>query len=200
MQTNDTKPRKRYRTVPRVCESCGVPFFAYPYEVRRGVGRFCSRSCGKRKELAVQVLPRLAEPNENGCRAWMAARDWDGYGKVTVNGVPKRATHAVWFLNTGHWPAAGEIIAHVVCDWPPCCEFSHLSLTDLRGNVDDMLSKNRQARGERQWQAKLTADDVAAMRAKYAAGGVSMPALAAEYGVSYATARSAINGEHWKHV
>lgn len=200
MQSNGTKPRKRYRTIPRICEWCRGAFFAYPYEVRRGVGRFCSRSCGKRRDLADQVMSRLGPATDRGCRPWMAKRDKDGYGVVTINGREKRVTHAVWFLRTGRWLIRGEVIAHTTCDWPPCCEFAHLTLTDLRGNVDDMLSKERQARGERQWQAKLTVEQVLEMRARYAAGGVSLTALGRAYGVSYATARSAINGEHWRHV
>ena len=55
-------------------------------------------------------------------------------------------------------------------------------------------------RGERVGHAKLTAIQVLEMRTRYATGGISMPMLAREYGVCYATARSAIKGEHWAHL
>lgn len=200
MQSNSTSPRRRYRTVPRACESCGVAFFAYPYEVRDGNGRFCSRSCGKLRDLALSVAEKIGHANERGCRPWLAKRDRDGYGHISYRGKDARATHAVWFMNTGHWPIAGEVIAHTTCDWPPCCEFSHLSLTDNAGNTADKVSKGRQIRGERHYAAKLTDLQVLEMRARYAAGDASMTALAREYGIGYAAARSAINGEHWKHV
>jgi hypothetical protein len=193
-------PRKRYRTIPRTCEECGTSFFAYPYEVRDGLARFCSRRCGKRQELAPRVLPRLGPPTERGCRPWTGNADQDGYGIVSYQGRNRRVTHAVWFLNTGHWPLPGEVVAHTTCDWPPCGEFAHLTLMDNPGNVADRDNKGHQVRGEQQHLAKLTAEKVLAMRARYAEGGVSMPMLAAQYGVSYATARSAINGETWKHL
>lgn len=42
-------PKRRDRpTVPRVCQYCGKDFMAYPYQVRKGHGLFCSRSCGRK--------------------------------------------------------------------------------------------------------------------------------------------------------
>lgn len=192
--------RKRYRTVPRTCEHCGVAFFAYPYEVRGGLARFCSRKCSNHRELAPRIAEGLGPSTAKGCRPWIGATDSDGYGLVSFEGRNRRVTHAVWFLNTGHWPAPGEIVAHTTCDWPPCGEFAHLTLMDNAGNVADRDSKERQVRGEQQHLSKLTAEKVIAMRVRYAAGGVSMPTLAREYGVNYASARSAIKGETWKHL
>ena len=193
-------PRKRYRTVPRTCEERGAAFFAYPYEVRDGFARFCSRRCSNHRELAPRIAERLGSPQVGECRMWTGAADKDGYGLISFKGDSRRVTHAVWFLNTGHWPTRGEIVAHTTCDWPPCGEFTHLTLMDNAGNVADRDSKGRQIRGEQHHLAKLTAEKVLAMRTRYVAGDVSMPALAREYGVNYASARSAIKGETWKHL
>jgi hypothetical protein len=150
--------------------------------------------------LAPRVLSKLGPPTEQGCRPWVGSADKDGYGLVSYEGENRRVTHAVWFLNTGHWPIRGEVIAHTTCDWPPCGEFTHLTLMSNAGNIADRDRKGRQMRGERQHLAKLNADKVLAMRQRYAEGSISMPSLATQYDVSYATARSAINGETWKHL
>lgn len=67
-------------------------------------------------------------------------------------------------------------------------------------NHPQRLDPNKVLRGERNGCAKLTAAIVLTMRARYKAGGVSMPALAREYGVTYATARAALIGRTWAHV
>jgi endogenous inhibitor of DNA gyrase (YacG/DUF329 family) len=38
----------RTRAVQRFCNMCGAPFLTIPVEVRKGKGRFCSRSCARR--------------------------------------------------------------------------------------------------------------------------------------------------------
>lgn len=62
------------------------------------------------------------------------------------------------------------------------------------------LYPERMSRGSRHYASKLSDAAVVEMRTRYAAGGISMTALGREYGVCYATARSAINGEHWRHL
>lgn len=42
----------RTRAVQRGCEYCGAEFLTVPAEVRKGKGRFCSRSCARRKPRA----------------------------------------------------------------------------------------------------------------------------------------------------
>lgn len=201
MQVHATVSNSRLPRQLRFCERCGVAFSPPAFDVRRGFGRFCSRSCAKFIPLTMErLVNKMGPPTELGCRPWMGARDTDGYGFITYQRRMYRVTHAVWFLKTGHWPSRGEMIAHTTCDWPPCCEFVHLTLTDHAGNMSDMVLKHRQAYGERHWRAKLTEEEVLAMRARYARGAISMPTLAAQSGVSYATVRSAIKGESWKHL
>jgi hypothetical protein len=199
MQEQDTRSHPPRNSMLRDCERCQSPFYAPLKDVRRGFGRFCSRTCARQRDLATSVSRKIGPPTGTGCRPWLAAHDADGYGFITVQYRLCRATHAVWFLHTGHWPTQDEVIAHLVCDWPPCCEFSHLGLTDHAGNMADRQRKSRQMRGERQHKSKLTAAIVIEMRRAYLAGGTHT-AIGRQHGVSYATARSAILGETWKHV
>jgi hypothetical protein len=56
------------------------------------------------------------------------------------------------------------------------------------------------SRGEHRWNSRLTEDAVRALRARYAAGGVTMDVLAREYGVTNAAIRHAIRRLTWQHV
>jgi hypothetical protein len=55
-------------------------------------------------------------------------------------------------------------------------------------------------KGERCGHAKLTADDVRAIRSRIAAGGVSQAALAREYGISTASVCLIVQRKTWQHV
>lgn len=56
------------------------------------------------------------------------------------------------------------------------------------------------ARGERAGGAKLTAEQVVAIRRRYAAGGVTQRTLAQEYGVSCALIAKIVQGHVWRHL
>lgn len=64
-------PRQSTR-VQRVCEQCGKPMLVYPSRLRRGEGRFCSRSCTA-KSL-----------RENHGRAWKGGRVHTTAGYIAV--------------------------------------------------------------------------------------------------------------------
>jgi len=82
----------------------------------------------------------------DGCWLWTAGRDKNGYGKIQAR-RHLRAHRVALFLITGEWPA----MAIHGCDNPPCCRVGdgHLRAGNLRDNIDDMMSKGRQATGLR---------------------------------------------------
>lgn len=55
-----------------------------------------------------------------------------------------------------------------------------------------------QARGEKHYFSKLTADDVRWLRENF--GKMSVRAMARRLGVTHCTADNAIHGRTWKHV
>ena len=67
-------------------------------------------------------------------------------------------------------------------------------------NVADMVRAGTQSRGSARPLAKLTEDSVRQCRERYAAGGVTVRALALEFEVSRAAMRHALSGETWRHV
>jgi DNA-binding transcriptional regulator YiaG len=72
----------------------------------------------------------------------------------------------------------------------------HLFLGSHRDNVTDMVQKDHQVKGERQWCARLTAEQVREMRASADSHAV----IARRLGVSKGTIAHARSGRNWKHV
>jgi hypothetical protein len=65
----------------------------------------------------------LIEPN-SGCWLWEGNLNHDGYGRVTINYVSRRAHTVVYELLVGPVPEGKEL--HHLCKTPPCCNPLHL--------------------------------------------------------------------------
>lgn len=134
------------------------------------------------------------------CWPWRGYIGSRGYGISAVPGVPNEKTtaHRVALMLSGAKLAPGQSGCHA-CDWPPCCRPDHLFAGTAQENSDDMIAKGRAAVGTRNGLARLTGDDVLAMRRGRAAGK-TLAELAAEFGVTIGTVRPAVLGHTWKHV
>lgn len=66
-------------------------------------------------------------------------------------------------------------------------------------NIADIERHGRRRKGEKSYQALLTAEKVLAARADRA-GGMTWKALGVKYGVSSGTIEDAVKGRTWKHV
>lgn len=154
--------------------------------------------------IAVAALfwPRV-EKTES-CWLWTASRNAMGYGQFRVGSKTDRSSrcalaHRVaWELVNGAVPA-GLCVLHR-CDNPRCVNPAHLFLGTRTDNSRDKVAKGRQRSGrlpgERNPAAKLTAESVAAVRAR-ASRGESGVALAREFGVSPTTVSRVIRGVRW---
>ena len=77
---------------------------------------------------------------------------------------------------------------------------SNLRWDTPKGNASDRVRHGTHIEGDSHPHAKLTAADVVAIRARYAAGGVTLRRLAAEYGVQPANIGHVIAGRAWTHL
>lgn len=134
----------------------------------------------------------IPEPN-TGCWLWNCCGPY-GYGQFTIKpGNSTRAHRASWSLYRGEIPE-GAFVLHK-CDIRCCVNPDHLFLGTHTENMDDMVSKHRQAAGEKHGCAKLTSSQVLEIRSRYKRGnGV---ALAKEFGVSSSTVHLLVKGKTW---
>lgn len=136
-----------------------------------------------------------------GCWPWMGYRMPNGYGQFGLERRIVLAHRTAWTLARGPIPDGMQANHH--CDNPPCCNPAHLFLGDQRANVLDMVAKGRHttrvhperiARGSRHGCAKLTEEQVAAIRSRPSASPL---ALALEYGVDRGTIWKIRRGRSW---
>ena len=82
----------------------------------------------------------------NGCWIWKAGKDKDGYGTIYI-GRHYRAHRVSYMIHCGAIPA-DNLVCHT-CDNPSCVNPLHLFIGSSQDNVNDMVKKGRQAKGDR---------------------------------------------------
>lgn len=124
------------------------------------------------------------------CWVWTAGTI-KGYGTLYLEGRLWLTHRLSYALHNGDLPD-GLVVRHS-CDNPPCVNPRHLLIGTHAENMQDMAVRQRAA-------SPLTVGDVAAIRAAYAAGGVSMSALGRQYGIAPASVHQIIHRKTWKHT
>ena len=130
------------------------------------------------------------------CMEWGGYTDKDGYGIMKDQGVNKRAHRVSYEMTKGSIPS-GMVVMHT-CDNPPCVNPDHLKCGTQAENVEDAHQKGRMRslNGDSHYNARLTEDDVLAIRAS----GDSARDLAVKYGVAYGHIRAIITRVKWRHI
>lgn len=152
--------------------------------------------------LMERIAAKTKRNQETGCLEWTGSTDAHGYGQIKVpdgNGGWRggRPTRIVWEVTYGPIPPGKSVCHH--CDNRLCLEPAHLFVGSNAENMADRNAKERQARGERQWRATLTAPKVLTMRAAYA-HGVHPVTLARAFDVSESAVSAVIHRHTWRHL
>lgn len=182
----------------KLCSTCGESFTP-----RSSRNIFCSIKC--------QIERNIKRGTEEECWPWIAATNPGGYGKVDYKGKSLGVHKVVYELNKG--PVGDKFVLHT-CDNRICANPNHLFLGTHEDNMADMVSKNRQASGDRNGlrknperalrgiengNSKLDEWDVRFIR-HWRSKGHSFNSIAKSFGVWKKTIMDIINGLTWRHV
>ena len=149
---------------------------------------------GQRKAFWAKVS------KSDGCWIWTGALNHAGYGvfgtkRSPVLGMQWRAHRMAYVLEVGPIPA-GMMVLHS-CDRPRCVRPDHLRIGTHADNMRDMSRKQRRS-GVRNPRAKLSDDDVRAIR--NARGKMTAIELAHKHGVSPGTITNIWVRRTWMHL
>lgn len=182
--------------VERICLVCGETFMARACVVARGGGKYCSHHCQQQRHgtHAEQLAAKL--DTSGACWLWTGFLSPTGYGYISNTKVHRLA------YELAYGPIPGDLHVLHTCDVRNCCNPAHLFLGTQQANVTDMWGKGRAAphHGEHNGRARLTADDVRAIRSRHAVGEITQAALAREYGVTATTINAIVTRQRWEHV
>lgn len=127
---------------------------------------------------------------EESCWIWRSTLDRDGYGKFGRHGRHLTAHRFAYLWARGPIPS-GLVIDHL-CRVRSCVNPDHLEAVTQAENV----ARGLHMPGEANPSARLTAAQVADIRARHEAGQ-SGRSIARLYGVGFTTVRHIFSGHHW---
>lgn len=159
----------------------------------------------KTKRLEERFWPKVDIRGPNDCWEWTAARHSNGYGSIGLGARSsgKGLAHRVaWTLIHDSIPEGMCVCHH--CDNPGCVNPSHLFLATQKDNLEDCRRKGRAASGsspgEKNPNAKLSAEQVETIRKRYAKGDIYQRVLASEYGITQAQVSAIVTRKNWRHL
>lgn len=126
----------------------------------------------------IQALKDRCTVSESGCWIWNGPVTRGGYPKASANEDGHRLMYR---LTRGSIPK-GKCVCHS-CDVRRCINPDHLWAGTQADNMRDKVAKDRQPQGPLHYAAKLTTDDVSAIRCAWRRG-TSQGSLSRKYGVS----------------
>ena len=137
--------------------------------------------------LKTQFETRVQKAGPDDCWPWLGPVEPAGYGLLTLGGNHDRVHRWAYVFHhrkpIGRYsPRRSLCICHE-CDNRSCCNPKHLFEGTDADNAADMAQKGRVQRGEAHYAAKLTAEQVLAIRLDPRPSR----AVATEYGVRYST-------------
>lgn len=142
---------------------------------------------------------------DDECWLWKKSQNGHGYGYFHISGSSHKNTavrtssnRAAWIIYKGAIPNGLHVLHK--CDVRLCVNPRHLFLGTNLDNILDMLKKGRNNYGERNYNARLTAQQVAEIRREYTGKRGQQVALGKKYGVYYGTIKEIVRGRNWKHL
>lgn len=148
----------------------------------------------------LERFQRKYRVDASGCWLWTGAKYYNGYGVFRMEDGNHTAHRCSWMLHRGS-VAEGLDVCHT-CDVRGCVNPDHLFLGTKSENMMDCSKKGRHAhpnrvkRGADNGRAKLTVDDVLAIRASTE----RQVDLAARYGITQTNVSAIKTRKAWAHL
>ena len=92
-------------------------------------------------DVLVRLLANAEYVAESGCLVWTGYCNVSGYGKMSVQGVPRLTHRLAYTIHRGPIPD-GMLVCHH-CDVPCCINPEHLFLGTIHDNIGDASRKGR---------------------------------------------------------
>lgn len=154
----------------------------------------------RRRTLFERFWDHVEKAGVNECWLWTGAINRLGYGTIgRGKGKHDRAHRVAYEIHYGPIPEGAHILHS--CDVRRCVNPIHLRAGTHAENMREMRERGRQnpPSGERNALAKLSAEQVLAIRARRAAGERQI-ALAREYGIDKSQVWNIVTRKVWKHI
>lgn len=160
-----------------------------------------SRLKSRRNVRAIAAMPpaeRLATQSKfvesTNCLEFTGQITAWGYGQIYIRQTRWSTHRLAWTLAHGPIPPGMQVLHR--CDNPACINPEHLFLGTQADNMKDMARKGRSSRGVKNRTAKLTEEQVLAIRADPRPHRT----IAACYGIKHTNVGDIKRGRIWRHV
>lgn len=149
----------------------------------------------RRAAASQMFIEEAAAASMDECLPWPFSRDPGGYGQLRVDGHLVQAHRAVLMLSAGPAPDPAMQAAHapLICHNRACVNPRHLRWATRAENMADTVDDDTHRRGERSNAAKMTREQVLAIRSDGRPG----MAIAQSYGISTAQVSQIKNRKRW---
>lgn len=197
------------------CKNCGIEF-SWIRSKKQKLPLFCSLKCkghtGFRpggtfrtsEETTEEKLNRMKKNLEKyqekklGCWGWKGNIEKNGYARMSVRDIPARHGHvASYLINIGKIP--DDLQVNHMCHNRSCTNPDHLYLGTQKENMNDKIRANRQAKGEKNGNSKLTREQVIQIK-KELEKNVPISLLCEIYKVSDTQIGNIKNKKQWSHL
>lgn len=135
----------------------------------------------------------------NGCWVWKCRTNSKGYACFFFKGKQAVAVHRLLYQLVHGVLLPRTVFCLHKCDNPLCINPDHIFLGDDAANTRDKVLKDRHARGERNFHARLTETQVLEIR-KLRAEGLNGIEIGKRFGIAPSHACEIWNRKLWKHL
>lgn len=197
---------EEYPVERRLCHcGCGQPVSTAYRKPHLGPRMYIHGHNGRYKDPIEAFWSKVDKSGD--CWIWTGSCAKNGYGTYGYQRVNWSAHRLAWTLVNGPIPDGMDLCHTCDIKYPAgdisyrrCVRPDHMFIGTRLANVQDMIEKDRHARGERLPQSRLTDSQVIAIRTAYMDGEATVGELRRKYGVTHATILHIVRAESWRHL